>query len=211
MKKYFFISNRQSGKTHLAVYEFLKDPNNSLIIVPNFHQLKEIIDLDVVPDIFLYRIISCQSKNVFRGLKAKKIIFDDYLMIDVVKRSELYIEYSSLNPEEIFCFSTPNKVYDSSMFNFVRSVKKDNRSLVVEEFLNKSELLIEINDLNLKSKTQLKNEIWDLYYNHITDHDIKIIHDKYFYNDKLFKLNNVSYFPDVDKELTELRGEYLKN
>jgi hypothetical protein len=50
----------------------------------------------------------------------------------------------------------------------------------------------------------------DLYYNHITDPDTVIIHNKGFYNQRIYKLENVSYFPDVDRELTELKGEFIR-
>jgi hypothetical protein len=211
MNKYFFISNRQSGKTHLAIYEFLKNPEESILVVQNYKQIKHIIDKDLIPDNFIEKIISVGSENNLRGFKAKRIIFDDYLQIDTIKRSELYIDTSIIDPEELFCFSTPNKIYESKMFNFVRGVKLEKKFIEVEDYLTKNELLLEMNDLEIKTQSQIKNEILDLYYNHITDPDTIIIHNKGFYNERIYKLENVSYFPDIDRELTELKGKYLRN
>ncbi len=210
MNKYFFISNRQSGKTHLAIYEFLKNPEESIMIVNNHKQIRNIIDLELIPDQFISKLYSSELNNVFRGLKSKRVIFDDYLQIDTIKRSELYNDISYINPEEIFCFSTPNKIYESKMFNFVKEIKIDKRFIAVEEYLERSELLIEMNDIKIKTQNQIKNEIMDLYYNHITDPDTVIIHNKGFYNQRIYKLENVSYFPDVDRELTELKGEFIR-
>jgi len=111
----------------------------------------------------------------------------------------------------INCFSTPSKLYDKNVLDFVTQVKKDKRILIVEEYMSKNQLLIEINDLKIKTSAQLHNEIWDLYYNYLTDPETKIIHDKFFYNERIFNLENVSYFPDIERELTELKGEFIKN
>lgn len=211
MKKYFFISNRQSGKTHLSVYEFLKDPAKSLLITYNNRSKADLIDLDLVPDIFKNHII-CPSD--FTEIESKKhierIIYDEYFFLDVQTRSELINNISGLNLKELFCFSTPKILYDKQIFSFVKEIKKYNRNVSLEDYLNKEELLIELNDLNIKTKNQIANELWDLYYNHITDPETIIIHNKFFYNDKIYNLENVSYFPDIDRELTELKGEFIR-
>jgi hypothetical protein len=212
MKKYFFISNRQSGKTHLAIYEFMKDPDNSLLIVYDNKQIKNILDKKVIPDKFLDRIFHYENfSSKIMGRSFKIVIFDDYLLTNTEFRSEIDINIHAANVEKIYCFSTPSKLYDKNVLDFVTQVKKDKRILIVEEYMSKNQLLIEINDLKIKTSAQLHNEIWDLYYNYLTDPETKIIHDKFFYNERIFNLENVSYFPDIERELTELKGEFIKN
>lgn len=211
MKKYLFISNRQSGKTRLSVYEFLKDPENSFLILPNREQIKSVINLEIISDNFLNRIFFCDEFNSkIRGfrIKVKRIIWDDYLMSDTTIRSEMDNNFHLLGVEEIYCFSTPSKIYDKKILDFVKEIKKDKRILNIEEYINTNQLLIEMNDLKIKSSAQINNEILDLYYNYLTDPDTKIIHNKVFYNEKIYRLENVSYFPDTDRELTELKGKY---
>lgn len=212
MKKYFFISNRQSGKTHLAIYEFMKDPENSFLTVYDDKQIKSILDKKVIPDKFLNRIFhyeNLSSKIIGRSFKIA--IFDDYLSTNTEIRSEIDINLHAADVDKIYCFSTPSKLYDKNVLDFVTKVKKDKRMLIVEEFLSKNQLLIEMNDLKIKTSAQMHNEIWDLYYNYLTDPETKIIHDKFFYNERIYNLENVSYFPDLDRELTELKGEFIKN
>ena len=65
--------------------------------------------------------------------------------------------------------------------------------------------------LENKTSSEIKVELFELYNNFITDPDTKIIHDKFFYNMNVYNLNNVSYFPDVEREKSELRGEFFIN
>lgn len=211
MKKYFFISNRQSGKTHYAIYEFIKDPEKTFLIVCDQKMKNHVIELEVIPEKYTSQIITPQElSKAIKNKNIERIIYDEYLYLEVRERSEIINNISNLKLNEIFCFSTPRKLYDQEIFEFVKGVKRENRFLILEEFLNKKELLIELNDLRIKSKNQLTNEIWDLYYNHITDPETVIIHNKFFYNQKIFNLDNVSYFPDIDRELAELKGEFIK-
>lgn len=211
MKKYFFISNRQSGKTHYAIYEFIKDPEKAFLIVCDQKMKNHVIELDVIPEKYTSQIITPKELNkAIKNKNIERIIYDEYLYLEVWDRSEIINNISNLKLNEIFCFSTPRKLYDQEIFEFVKGVKRENRFLILEEFLNKKELLIELNDLRIKSKNQLTNEIWDLYYNHITDPETVIIHNKFFYNQKIFNLDNVSYFPDLERELAELKGEFIK-
>lgn len=211
MKKYFFISNRQSGKTHLAIYEFMKDPENSLIILYGKKQVKNILEKKIIPDKFLNRVFNYENfSSKIRGRIFKTVICDDYLSTNTEIRSEIDINLYACKVEQVFCFSTPSKLYDKNILDFVKEVKKDQRRMLVEEFISKNQLLIEINDPKIKSSAQLNNEIWDLYYNYLTDPETIIIHDKFFYNDRIYNLENVSYFPDIDRELTELKGEFIR-
>lgn len=213
MKKYFFLSNRQSGKTRYAIYELLKEPEKTLLIVGNNKMRNHLIELETIPLNYLKRIIIPEelSNAIQNNNGIERIIYDEYLYLNVKTRSEIINKISNLNLNEIFCFSTPNQLYDSEIYDFVKKVKKDNRFLVLDEFLNKKELLIELNDLKIKTRNQITNDIWELYYNHITDPETVIIHNKFFYNEKIYNLENVSYFPDLDRELAELKGQFIKN
>lgn len=213
MKKYFFISNRQSGKTHYAIYEFLKDPENSLLVFLNNRIKNECINVVNIPREFLGNIISSESLKNFnwKNKKYEKIIFDEYLYMTSKDRADFYLESNFLGLKEIYCFTTPNKLYDAKMFNFIRDLKKENRHMAIEEWLHKNELLLEMTELSIKTSSEIKVELFELYNNFITDPDTKIIHDKFFYNMNIYNLNNVSYFPDVEREKSELRGEFFRN
>lgn len=211
MKKYFFISNRQSGKSQLALYEFLKDPENNLLICLDDQQVKRFKDTGAIEPKYFNRIISANNAIGGKGHRVLKIIFDEYLFIDVKIRKNLHLALMPCGVEEIYCFSTPIKLYDAKMFNFIKQLKKDNKISEIENFISYNQLLIEMNDSSVKTFVETRKELIDLFYNYLTDYDTQIIHNKFFYNQKIYNLDNVSYFPDVDRELTELKGEFIKN
>lgn len=209
MKKYFHISNRNSGKTNLAVYEFLKDPDNSLLINFKSESLDKIKKSGIIEkkhlNNLIFRLPNIDLNNY------KRFIFDDYLFLSVDIREQFIQKINESPAEEIYCFSTPKILYDKKMFYFVKEMKKNKTDFSSKEWLERNEVLVEINDPTIKTKLQVREELCDLFANHLTDPETTIINNKFFYNEKIYKLENVSYFPDIHKESTELRAEYLKN
>lgn len=212
MKKFFFISNRQSGKTTKAVYEFMKNPEETILICPNSQSKKDIVKKIGSVSNANNILGSAPSENFFRGKKAKRIIYDEYLSLDYETR--LYFERITLplGIEEIYCFSTPQVLYDRDIFDFVVNMKKENKGLSIEQQsdLCMNDLIIEITDNTIRTSEMIREEIYELFYNYLTDPDTNLIHNDFFINQKISNLNNVSYFPEEYKELTELKGVFLK-
>lgn len=212
MKKFFFISNRQSGKTTKAVYEFMKNPEETILVCANSQSKDELLKKLGLVSHADNILGSAPSESFFRGKKAKKIIYDEYLFLDYETR--LYFEKMTLpfGIEEIYCFSTPQILYDRDTFDFVVNMKKENKAISIERQsdLCMNDLIIEMTDSTIRTSEMIREEIFELYYNYLTDPDTIIIHNDFFINQKISNLNNVSYFPDEYKELTELKGVFLK-
>lgn len=212
MKKYFFISNRQSGKTTKAVYEFLKDPKNTLFICHNNESREEVVKAVGLPPSECHNIISASNQDNTRGRRFKRAIYDDYLSIDYETRYALQYWSVPLGVEEILCFSTSARLYDKSTFEFVAELKRDERILAFESSIDRvcfTDVLVEMTDVLIRTSEKMKEEMYDLYHNYLTDPDTMIIHNEIFFNKKLYNLENVSYFPDGHKKLTELKGRFI--
>jgi hypothetical protein len=154
--KIFLLQPRQTGKTTKAVYEFLKNPNNTLYITHNIDSVKHIKDLAGLNH---KNIISQRQFLNNKGVRnIDTIILDEYLFFE--KKGEVYKTVKIMNPENIYVYSTANKVYPSRLFNGVKKYKY-------------THTLSEI--IELYSKNYSEEEISELYFNFITDSDFKII------------------------------------
>ena len=214
MVKYFFISNRQSGKTTKAIYEFLKDPENTIFICPNGECRKEVVKMTKLPTSKCLNIISASDDNAGRGKRYKRAIYDEYLFLDYETRYKIHCSLLNTGVEEILCFSTAERLYDRSTFDFVAELKRDQRILAFESSIDRvcfNDVLVEMTDVLIRTSEKMKEEIYDLYHNYLTDPDTTIIHNSMFFNKKLYNLENVSYFPDDYKELTELKGQFIND
>jgi hypothetical protein len=186
--KTFVISNRQSGKTKLATYEFMKNPENSIFIGYNE------VSVEKLPFYEKYRknVFTTYNANQFiKGHKIDNVILDEYLCFGINIRKELY----NLLPTYIknyFIFSSPNKLYDLELFNYVKEAKSKN---------------IPLSELSIKNYTV--EDVEDLYYNYLTDKDTTIIHDKYFFNPHK-PIKNECYLSDTSYQC-EIEGKYLSN
>jgi hypothetical protein len=154
--KIFLIQPRQTGKTTKAVYEFLKDPDNTLFITHKIEVSKHIKDL-----------IGFNHKNVIsakqflnkKGVhKVKSIILDEYLFFE--NKEDVYKEVYGSGFENIYVFSTSNKIYDKRLFNNIKRYKKD----------YSYEHMVDLHKSNFS-----RQEVYELYYNFLTDSDFKII------------------------------------
>lgn len=208
MNKIFHISNRNSGKTSLAVYEFLKDPENSLLINSSEQSYESIKKTGILDEKYLENFI-LKTPDI-NSVNYKRIIFDDYLFLTVDLREYYSKKFDNEKIKEIICFSTPKILYSKKMYNFVKEIKIESKNLDLKDWLDKNELLLEINDPSIKTKYEVKRELYDLYFNYLTDPDTVIIKHDFFNNKKLLKLENVSYYPDLYREYTDLKGEFLK-
>lgn len=214
VKKYFFISNRQSGKTTMALYEYLKDPENTVLVCTDGSTRDSAVKRSGIEPSKCKNVISADRLSI-RGKKIKRLIFDEYLFIDYEKRLKLHASLMPLGIEEIICFSTPERLYDKNVFEFVVELKKEKRTLAFDVKFNKkfcfSDVLIEITDPMIKTSDKIREEMFELYHNYLTDPDTVLIHNANFFNKKIYNLENVSYFPDISKELTELKGQFIND
>jgi hypothetical protein len=159
MKKYFFISPRSSGKTTKAIYEFTKEPNNTIFISYNENRLSDIhnlLDCDVK---YLTTSHKCISK--LRCIKPKNIIIDEYMSFD--NKDSIYKHIQTMQLDNLYIYSSPNKSYNSDLFYFVKYYKCN---------MSYQDILIKYGN---KLTDSIEKDIYDLYYNFITDDDVIII------------------------------------
>jgi len=209
MNKIFLMQPRQSGKTSKAIYEYVKDPDNTLFVVCNndlVKHIKRILRGDNE------NIISTHKFDIFiRGRKFKNIILDEYMFFK--NKDEIYKLIQVLQPENLYIFSTPDKQYKKSVFDFVKKSKKLNISF--------TSLL---KQYDKKLSDELLTEVYELYHNFLTDTDTNLIDSDYFLNvndkrniDGLINIvgkerfdlefNNVYIFDDI----TQIKHNHIFN
>jgi len=159
MKKVFLIQPRQSGKTTKAMYEFVKDPDNTIFVTHSYDMVKHIHDR--VGGNIKNFTSSHQFKNKIIGRRPINIILDEYMFFK--NRDEVYKEIQVIQPENVYIFSTSDKLYDKKLFDFVKENKRTT---------SYKDLLIKYGD---KLTDYIEKQIYDLYYNFLTDDDTILI------------------------------------
>lgn len=159
MKKVFLIQPRQSGKTTKAMYEFVKDPDNTIFVTHSYDMVKHIHDR--VGGNIKNFTSSNQFKNKIIGRRPKNIILDEYMFFK--NRDEIYKEIQVIQPENVYIFSTSDKLYDKKLFDFV---KENKRRTSYQDLLKK---------YGDKLTDYIEKQIYDLYYNFLTDDDTILI------------------------------------
>jgi hypothetical protein len=216
MNKYFFIEPRQTGKTTRAVYEFLKEPETTLFVTYNMGGVKHIRELLGKQYQYRFEQNICTSEQFIqgeflRGKRFTKVILDEYLFFN--KKDKFYKHFYSFptveNVKELLIYSTSNKIYDRRLFDFVvENKKKSGWGLpqILGFYIN------EVLNIHNAPPTQLKiieSELSDLYYNFLTDHNIKIVttlRGRSLLTDTWVE-HIKKYEPDTYK--TEILGKYL--
>lgn len=183
----FFITGRQNGKTHLAIYEYMKDPYNSLLILWSRDQINSI--LKQIPELKKYNtIISINDlkSGASKGKQIKKLIIDEYLFHTLENRkliSNMLIPAIFIDGE-IICFSSPKIQYNKKLFDIIKYFKAKGSSLpyssqfILELYFAKCRKYTE--NIPNAVKQKLKLEIDDLYYNLITAPTALIINNDFF-------------------------------
>ncbi len=159
MRKVFLMQPRQSGKTTKAMYEFVKDPDNTIFVTHSYDMVKHIHDR--VGGNIKNFTSSNQFKNKFIGRRPKNIILDEYMFFR--NRDEIYKEIQVINPENVYIYSTSDKLYDKKLFDFV---KENKRTTSYQDLLKK---------YGDKLTDYIEKQIYDLYYNFLTDDDTILI------------------------------------
>lgn len=159
MRKVFLMQPRQSGKTTKAMYEFVKDPDNTIFVTHNYDMVKHIHDR--VGGNIKNFTSSSQFSNKIIGIRPKNIILDEYMFFK--NRDEIYKEIQVIQPENLYIFSTSDKLYDKKLFDFV---KENKRTISYHGLLEK---------YRDKLTQYIEKQIYDLYYNFLTDDDTILI------------------------------------
>ena len=133
MKKTFYMLPRQCGKTTMAIMEFLRSPETTLIITfnqktakdiqnkikqtdPNISQMALDNILPAIPNIILNR---CTGKSY------DKVIFDEYMSFkDNYFTTEImiYLQPCLSQNSELIIYSSADRVYSKKVFDFLRNM-----------------------------------------------------------------------------------------
>lgn len=118
-----FIANRQSGKTQLALLEFLKEPKNTLFVTCKMDMAKGFKEYREYPKNFTSQ--NALSDNGLRGKRYKKIILDEYCFFSPKSKLNLNERiFSVLEPNgKIYIYSSPQKSYDREIYTLVKQFK----------------------------------------------------------------------------------------
>lgn len=121
---YAIIDERQKGKTTLALDLFLKDPENSILIVDNINQRIDVlkkIESKLKPE--YVRNIKPYHKEIIKGLKFKVLIIDELFF----KRDfKTFIDYAKIVFEDIYITSTYKEKIKNEAFLKLNSAKITN-------------------------------------------------------------------------------------
>ncbi len=155
MNKIFLIQPRQSGKTTKAMYEFVKDPDNTIFVTHCYDAIKYIHNrIDGKTKNFTS---ANQFHNNIIGKRPKNIILDEYMLFE--NKDKIYKDINRIQPENVYIFSTSNKVYNKKIFDIVKENKRT----------------MSYTDLIENCDRYDANEIYELYYNFLTDYDTILI------------------------------------
>jgi hypothetical protein len=159
MRKIFLMQPRQSGKTTKAMYEFVKDPENTIFVTHNYDMVKYIHD-KVGGNIKNFTT-SNQFHNKIIGRRPKNIILDEYMFFK--NRDEIYKEIQVIQPKNVYIFSTSDKLYDKKLLDFLKENKR--ATSYQDLFIKYGDKLTEYDE----------KQIYDLYNNFLTDDDTVLI------------------------------------
>lgn len=165
MKKRINVWNRQSGKTTTAIYEFLKNPEETLLITFNenmcHHICKNFLRVDK------HKNIIGVNKFLNRDLylnRSKTIIIDEYLFFNPEQAIDLYQKIINSNYiENLIIFSTPRKKYNKEVFDLVKKLKP------ILQWQMCHKVIEQLLDIEVKAE-----DVRELYFNFLTDEDSEI-------------------------------------
>lgn len=163
MRTIFLMQPRQSGKTTKAMYEYLKDPDNTIFVSHNYDMAK------YVRSIVGGDMKNFASENTFLdkicGRNPKNIILDEYMFF---KNKKLIWEHiNTIRPENVYIYSTSDKIYSKKLFDFVKQSKR---------YSYYSALVRRYEEVYGEPITEeIQQQLDDLYYNFLTDYNTTLI------------------------------------
>ena len=189
MRKIFLLQPRQSGKTERGIYEFQKDPNNTMFVTFNEHMVKYITNRT---GYYGKNIVSSNGiRRKLHDIKPNTVILDEYLLYK--NKDSVYQAIQESRVKTLFIFTSAGRFYHQDIFDFVKRHKPNNRYWgVCFKFGN-----------NLSK--DVEDEIHDLYYNFITDKSTTLIDMDLVKNDS----SHLQRIMDVDQYKLEILNQYL--
>jgi len=205
--KQFFISGRQTGKTAMATAEFLKHPAQSIFICNNRNDLN-------IKKVKTYNNII----DTMFGLEGLKISDYDTLIIDECLyyplKTQATIRNFVKNHENlrnIYVYSTPQKHYNETRFNYIHDMKRDKKPYTPDAMRVYTEIYVEAyTDYEYATipeavLSEISAELNELYHNLITEPDFAIIK-----NDTPAPGMQKLYDDGILQSDVEVTGKYLK-
>lgn len=165
MKKEIMITPRRSGKSRLAVYEFIKDPKNSCIIT--FNEMAKSDLLSKYSELSPYKEKILTQNSKLQGKSFDICIIDEYFLFKKDKIKSLYDCIRLNEVKELYIFATLSKYIDKILFDFVYYCKYNSILPSDEKVVN----FININKYLYADYESCFNEFNYYYYNWITDVD----------------------------------------
>ncbi len=165
MKKRINIWNRQSGKTTTAIYEFLKNPEETLLVTCNedmrHYICRNFLRVDKHKNIIgINRFL---NRDLYLS-GCKTIILDEYLFFKPEQTIDLYQKIINSNYiENLIIFSTPSKKYNKEVFDLVKKLKPISQWQMCHKIIEK------LLDIEVKIE-----DVRELYFNFLTDEDVEI-------------------------------------
>src|SRR5574344_1434024 len=165
MNKRINVWNRQSGKTTTAIYEFLKNPEETLLITFNedmcHHICKNFLRVDKHKNII--GVNKFLSRDLYLN-RSKTIIIDEYLFFNPEQAIDLYQKIINTNYiENLIIFSTPIKKYNKEVFDLVKKLKP------ILQWQMCHKVIKQLLDIEVKVE-----DVRELYFNFLTDEDAEI-------------------------------------
>lgn len=168
MKITAFITPRQVGKTRHGIFQFLLDPENTVWVAENRDMIPRFIKHEYKSNTAL--VGNRQDvQNYFRSRRYRRAILDEYLFTDIKNRYVLNECLVLAQVEEVTILSTPKKLYDKFLFEYVCGLKKSSMDLDMEYALkNLQKNHTDKYPLAVRDEEQAKEEIEDLWHNLLT-------------------------------------------
>ena len=134
-KKTLFITPRQVGKTTKIIYEYMKNPTESIVIVHSNSMKQHIVKMLDAANFKMNRKpenIFSQHANIEQLVwycekhKVKKIFIDEYMCFSYKNMVKIIELMHHMSDTEIVAFSTSDKLYDKGLFDRIKYYKKYN-------------------------------------------------------------------------------------
>lgn len=187
----------------MAIYEFMKDPENTIFITSS----KNPMDMPIYRE--YHKNIYTQSSNNIQGRRFKRAVIDEYFHFKLKNRQRWHEDLKILGVEEYRIFSSPEKIYDTKLFEFVNKVKAGwykNPRMATNELISKITNNPDIEKLVVEA-------IDNLMCNFLTDVDVDIIDTPIFHSKNMKTEENRKryelYFEDAAD--MEIDGIYVKD
>lgn len=165
----FYYGPRQIGKTTQAIDLFLQDPDNTLFGCINNDMCRHVSDMirskgydDGLHRKYIKGVVNVSNLSSLCGKSYDRIILDEFDFVNsTTQRDVLYITESSC--KDIVIFTTPSKLRDKKMYNYVIDMKK--RYADYNVFYHSNKDVIEVKKMR---------DIKDMWFDVITRDNIRI-------------------------------------